>query len=77
MPETEHKPSTDISDITERKYLQTTIGDLRKLYGVDFARGCADAAKITDVIWKQPSFMRIIPYHEKKRFPYRTRGSND
>jgi hypothetical protein len=45
-------PGTGNSDTEsdETKYLQTTIGDLRKVYGVDFAKGCCDGEKVTDVV---------------------------
>jgi hypothetical protein len=65
MPETERNSDTESS---ENKYLQTTIGDLRKVYGVDFAKGCSDGEKITDVIRKEPSLMRVIRQHERKWF---------
>jgi hypothetical protein len=52
-----------------KKYQQqTTIGDLRKLYGADFAKGCADSEKIADVVQKRPSLMRVIRHRELKRF---------
>ncbi len=60
MPET--------AETSDKKYLQTTIGDLRKLYGADFAKGCADTEKIADVARKQPSLMRVIRRYERKRF---------
>jgi hypothetical protein len=63
MPETARNPDSESS---ERKYLQTTIGDLRKLYGVDFAKGCEDDEKIADVVRKQPSLMRVIRHRERK-----------
>jgi hypothetical protein len=50
------------------KYLQTTIGDLRKTYGADFAKGCADDEKIADVLPKQPSLRKVIRHHEARRF---------
>ncbi len=65
MPET--APDSD-NENSDKKYLQTTIGDLRKLYGADFAKGCADNEKIVDVARKQPSLMRVIRHHERKRF---------
>jgi hypothetical protein len=63
MPETARNPDTASN---ENKYLQTTIGDLRKVYGVDFAKGCSDSEKVTDVVRKQPSLMRVIRKHERK-----------
>jgi hypothetical protein len=65
MPQTARNPDPEIS---ERKYQQTTIGELRKLYGEDFAKGCADNEKITDVVRKHPSLMRVILRRELKRF---------
>jgi hypothetical protein len=70
MPETAPNASPEISDITaisERKYLQTTIGDLRKLYGANFAKGCEDTVQITDVVRKQPSLMRVMPHRERTK----------
>jgi hypothetical protein len=43
MPETERNSDTESN---QTKYLQTTIGELRKVYGVDFAKGCDDSEKI-------------------------------
>jgi hypothetical protein len=51
MPET--APDSD-NENSDKKYLQTTIGDLRKLYGADFAKGCADNEKIVDVRESSP-----------------------
>ena len=65
MPETAPNPDTERR---ERKYVQTTIGDLRKLYGPHFAKGRGDNEKIADVIQKQPSLMRVIRHHERKWF---------
>jgi hypothetical protein len=65
MPETAPNPDAESG---ERKYVQTTIGDLKKLYGMGFAKGCDDNEKIADVIQKQPSLMRVIRYHERKWF---------
>jgi len=56
------------SETSDKKYVQTTIGDLRKLYGVNFAKGCDDNEKIADVIQKQPSLMRVIRHHERNWF---------
>src|SRR5437868_6483759 len=64
MPETERDRETDIG----KKYFETTIGDLRKTYGADFAKGCADDEKIPDAVQKHPSLRNIIRHHEAKRF---------
>ena len=58
MPET--------AETSDNRDLQATIGDLRKLYGVDFAKGCADNEKIADVARKEPSLMSVIRHHETK-----------
>jgi hypothetical protein len=63
MPETARNPNPEISHRNE-----TTIGDLRKLYGPEFAKGCGDNEKLTDVVRKQPSLMRVIRHRELKRF---------
>jgi hypothetical protein len=65
MPKTERNSDTESN---QTKYLQTTIGELRKVYGVDFAKGCDDSEKITDVIRREPSLMRVIRQHENKWF---------
>jgi hypothetical protein len=39
MPETARHRETEVSD---KKYCETTIGELRKTYGADFAKGCAN-----------------------------------
>jgi hypothetical protein len=71
MPETARNPGPETSD---KKCFQTTIGDLRKLYGPGFAKGCSDSEKITDVVRKQPSLMRVIRHHELKRFEQILKG---
>jgi hypothetical protein len=63
MQETDRSSDTESN---ETKYLQTTIGDLRKVYGADFAKGFSDSEKITDVVRKQPSLMRVIRHYERK-----------
>jgi hypothetical protein len=55
-------------ETSDNREFQATIGDLRKLYGVDFAKGCADNEKIADVARRQPSVMRVIRHHETKLF---------
>jgi hypothetical protein len=52
----------------EGKHSETTIGDLRKLYGPGFAKGCDDSEKMADVVERRPSLMRIIRSRELKRF---------
>ncbi len=65
MREPARNPDPETSD---KKYLQTTIGDLRKLYGANFAKGCADNESIADVARKRPSLMRVIRNHERNWF---------
>jgi hypothetical protein len=65
MPETARNPDPESS---ERKYQQTTIGDLRRLYGPGFAKGCKDSEKMADVVERRPSLMRIIRSRELKWF---------
>ena len=36
MPETARYRETEVSD---KKYCETTVGELRKTYGADFAKG--------------------------------------
>jgi hypothetical protein len=65
MPKAAPHPDTEISD---KKCSETTVGDLRKLYGPDFARGCEDHEKIADVLRKMPSLRMVIRHRELKRF---------
>jgi hypothetical protein len=46
-----------------QKYYETLIGDLRKTYGADFAKGCADNEELSDGA------------QEKKRPKYRVCGN--
>jgi hypothetical protein len=61
MPEAAPHPGS-------KKYCQTTIGELRRAYGVDFAKGCADNEKMADVLRKLPSLRRVIRDREARRF---------
>ena len=63
MPETARHRETEISD---KKFCETTIGELRRTYGVDFAKGCADHEKVADVLRKLPSLRRVIREHEAR-----------
>ena len=65
MPEAAPHHDTEISN---KKYCETTVGDLRKTYGADFAKGCADNEKIADVLRKMPSLRRVIREREARRF---------
>jgi hypothetical protein len=63
MPETARHRETEISD---KKFCETTIGELRRTYGADFAKGCADHEKVADVLRKLPSLRRVIREHEAR-----------
>jgi hypothetical protein len=65
MPEAVPQPDTEVS---KKKDCETTIGELRKAYGADFAKGCADNEKIADVLRKLPSLRRVIREREARRF---------
>ena len=45
-----------------RKHGNTLIGTLRKHYGRDFAYGCADSDKLSDVLHKldEPSLSKLV-----------------
>jgi hypothetical protein len=60
-------PHSD-TEISNKKYGETTIGELRKIYGADFAKGCADDEKLLDVLRKWPSLRGVIRDREAKRF---------
>jgi hypothetical protein len=70
MPRAAPLPDTEIS---HKKYGETTIGELRKTYGADFAEGCADDEKIADVLRKLPSLRKVIRDHEARLFEQRYR----
>jgi hypothetical protein len=57
MPKAAPHPDTEIS---HKKYGETTIGELRRTYGADFAEGCADHEKLVDVLRKLPSLRGVI-----------------
>jgi hypothetical protein len=50
------------------RWRETTIGELRKAYGADFAKRCADNEKIADVLRKLPSLRRVIREREARHF---------
>jgi hypothetical protein len=58
-------PDTEIS---HKKYGETTIGELRRTYGADFAEGCADHEKLVDVLRKLPSLRGVIRDREGTQF---------
>jgi hypothetical protein len=49
-----------------RKHGNTLISTLRKTYGADFAKGCADSDKLSDVLHKmdEPSLSKLVRDHE-------------
>jgi hypothetical protein len=49
-----------------RKHGNTLIGTLRKTYGVDFAKGCAESDRLSDVLHKmdEPSLGKLVRDHE-------------
>jgi hypothetical protein len=49
-----------------RKYGNALIRTLRKTYGADFAKGCADDEKLTDILATlgEPSMSHLIRDHE-------------
>jgi hypothetical protein len=67
MPMPKAPPHLD-TEISHKKYGETTIGELRKIYGADFAEGCADNEKIADMLRKLPSLRKVIREREARRF---------
>jgi hypothetical protein len=67
MPMPKAAPHPD-SEISHKKHGETTIGELRKIYGADFAKGCADHEKLVDVLRKWPSLRGMIRDREARRF---------
>jgi hypothetical protein len=65
MPKAAPHPDAEIS---HKKYGETTIGQLRRTYGADFAEGCADNETIADVLRKRPSLKKVIRDREARRF---------
>ena len=61
-----------------RKYGNTLIRTLRKTYGEHFAQGCADTAKLSDVLLKldDPSLGHLIRDHETGKLEQICRGSH-
>jgi hypothetical protein len=49
-----------------RKHGDTLVGTLRKSYGVDFAKGCAESNRLSDVLHKmdEPSLSKLVRDHE-------------
>jgi hypothetical protein len=48
-----------------RKHGNTLVRNLRKHYGADFAYGCADTDKLSDVLHKldEPSLSKLVRDH--------------
>ena len=59
-----------------RKHGNTLAGTLRKTYGERFAPGCAERAKLSDVLKKMddPSLSKLIRDHEAGRLGDICRG---
>jgi hypothetical protein len=49
-----------------RKHGNTLIGALRKTYGANFAKGCAESERLSDVLHKldDPSLSKLVRAHE-------------
>ena len=47
---------------------QALIGEMRRRYGADFAKGFADNERLIEVLRKLPSLRRVIRDHEAMRF---------
>jgi len=49
-----------------RKHGNTLIGTLRKTYGADFAKGCAESDRLSDVLHRmdEPSLSKLVRDHE-------------
>ena len=49
-----------------RKHGNTLVGTLRKTYGADFAKGCADSDRLSDVLHKmdESSLSKLVRDHE-------------
>jgi hypothetical protein len=60
-------------EVSNKKYGETTIGELRKIHGADFAKGSADKEKIIDVLRKLPSLRKVIREREARLFEQRYR----
>ncbi len=57
------------------KYGDTLIGTLRSSYGFQFARGCADNEKLSEVLAKldEPSLFKLVRDHKAGMLPVRLR----
>ena len=50
------------------------VGALRKTYGPNFAKGCADNERLSEVLAKDASLRRVIRDHEAGKFEQISRG---
>ena len=59
-----------------RKHGNTLVGTLRKTYGERFAPGCAETAKLSNVLKKmdEPSMSKLIHDHEAGRLEQICKG---
>ena len=56
----------DQSGEISQKHGNTLIHTLRKTYGANFAKDCADKEKLSDVLWKldEPSLSKLVRDYE-------------
>ena len=61
-----------------RKHGNTLIRTLRKHYGANFANGCSDDEKLSDVLDKvdEPSLSKLVLDHESEKLGNICRGGD-
>jgi hypothetical protein len=66
-----HARHRDKNGKISRKHGNTLIRTLRKHYGADFAKGCSDNEKLSDVLHKldEPSLSQLISDQQIRRTP--------
>jgi len=59
-----------------RKHGNTLIGTLRKTYGPDFAKGCAEDEQLSDILATlgEPSLSHLVRDHEAGKLEQICRG---
>ena len=64
-----HDRHRDKNGEISRKHGNTLIATLRKAYGKNFADGCADDEKLSDVLHKmdEPSLTKLVHDHDADR----------
>jgi hypothetical protein len=67
-PEAESRHRDKNGEIS-KKHGNTLMSTLRKSYGADFAKGCADNERLSDVLHKldEPSLSKLIRDHSSGR----------